>query len=216
MNTLILQTLFFLVIAVITYLPYKGKDFKNVSWRRALILSVLFLLSSTIFVVEIYQNLYINLNLITLGIFTLVTLLWFFTPKIIRFYGKYPKVFLEEKINEMRFLAKLEPRTMTIKYFEVLFQQAGFLFIFLKILGNLPIDNRILLFTLIVGIFHLGNILFMHAKWTLIYFALSVPMAIVFGYMISQGFILLTASIHLAFYLIFNARYWFLKKEEIL
>lgn len=209
MLTPILQILLFLIVAVFAYLPYKGKDFDDVSWKKAITLSLRFLLSSFFLVALITQNLYLKLDIITIGIFVVTTLIWIFTPRIIRLYGKYPKTFLEDKKNRMRFMAKFEPRTMTIKYFEVLFQQAGFLFIFLGILGSLPISKSIFLFTVIVAIFHLGNIFFIHAKWTLIYFTLSIPMAIIFGYMISQGFIFLTASIHLTFYLIFNAKYWF-------
>jgi len=49
----------------------------------------------------------------------------------------------------------------------------------------------------------------MNKKWALFYTALSIPMAIIFGYMILGGFVFITASIHLLFYLIFNATYWF-------
>ena len=110
-------------------------------------------------------------------------------------------------------MAKLEPQGMTIKYFEVLFQQSIFLFIYFEVLGNLPINLSILMFTVIVAIFHLGNFLFIHSKWVLFYFILSIPMAILFGFMISQGLTLLTMSIHIIFYLIFNSRYWFVKDK---
>lgn len=204
-----LQILFFLFIALVAYTPYKGKNFKNVNWKTVIKLCIRFLLCSLILLVVSYKNIVVSFNLTTIIIFMSTTLIWIFMPKIIRRFGKYPKDFLQAKKNRMRFMAKLEPMTMTIKYFEVLFQQSLFLFIFFVVLGNLLIDKSIFWFTLIIAIFHLGNFLFMDIKWVLFYFVLSIPMAILFGHMLSQGLVLLTASIHLAFYLVFNTKYWF-------
>jgi len=80
--------------------------------------------------------------------------------------------------------------------------------IFVVLIG-IPKITSIYLFTLIIVIIHLGNLFFMDKKWALFYTVLSIPMAIIFGNMILQGFVLLTTSIHLLFYLIFNATYWF-------
>ena len=98
---------------------------------------------------------------------------------------------------------------MTVKYFEVLFQESTFLFLLFVALAGLPVLTTLLLFTLIVGVIHLGNLFFMDRKWALFYTLLSIPMAFGFGYLISQGLVLITASIHLIFYLAFNTRYWF-------
>jgi hypothetical protein len=206
---MILWLCFFLAVVVLTYLPYKGRDFKNIIWRKVVVLSTLFLFSSSMLLVIVWPELNVRTSLVIMIPFSAITLSWFLAPKFVRSFGKYPKAYLEKKVNDMRFLPKVESKTTTIKYFEVLFQQAGFLFLFFKVLDGFPLNERILLFTTIVATFHLGNILFMHAKWTLFYFVLSIPMGFAFGYLLSQGLIFLTVSIHLLFYIIFNTRYWF-------
>jgi len=123
---------FFLVVAVLTYLPYKGRDFKDVTWRKVVGLSVLFFISSSVLLALAHSELNVRTNLAIMISFSATTFLWFLSPKIVRLFGKYPKTYLENKVNETKFLVEVEPKTMTIKYFEVLFQQAGFLFIFLK------------------------------------------------------------------------------------
>jgi len=106
-------------------------------------------------------------------------------------------------------MVKFESPSMTIKYFEVVFQQSTFLYLLFVALIDLPKNTNIFLFTVVITAIHLGNLLFMDKKWALFYTVLSIPMAIIFGNMILQGFVLLTTSIHLLFYLIFNATYWF-------
>lgn len=203
----------FLVVAIITYLPYKGRNFRNIVWSKAIFLSSLFLVSSAVLVTIVWPTLKIEANSVTLAIFGITTLLWFIAPRFVRHFGKYPKSYLAKEDNETRFLAKVEPKTMMIKYFEVLFQQAGFIFLFFKVLAGFSLDERVLLFTVVVAIFHLGNILFMHAKWALFYFVLSIPVGFIFGYLLSRGLVFLTASIHLLLYIVFNVRYWFVNNE---
>lgn len=213
MLRIILGIIYFLIVSVLAYLPYKGKNFDRVSWGRAAILSVRFIICSLLLLGFNYKNISALPNLVTIIAFLTITTFWFLFPKIIRLYGKYPTSFLNEPKNNMRFIVRFELPSMTIKYFEILFQQAIFLYLLFVVLGNLEFSIKIIAFTLIVAIFHLGNFLFMHSKWVLIYFVLSIPMAIVFGYLINQGLVLLTTSLHLTFYLLFNTRYWFSEKR---
>jgi hypothetical protein len=161
-----------------------------------------------------YQKLLITFNFTTVGVFIITTLIWFIFPKLIRLYGTYPNSYLKDKKGNTRFMVRFELPSMTIKYFEVLFQQATFLFLLFVVLIGIPKITSIYLFTLIIVIIHLGNLFFMDKKWALSYTVLSIPMAIIFGNMILQGFVLLTTSIHLLFYLIFNASYWFSSNQK--
>ncbi len=212
---MILKTVYFLLISVIAYAPYKGKNFVDVGWKKAAVLSSLFAICSLLLLLGNYQKIFVSLNSIALTIFLVTTTTWYLFSKFIHRFGQYPASFLSDKKNSMRFIVRFEPATMVIKYFEIVFQQAGFLYVLFVILEGYSFNQVILLFTLIVSIFHLGNLLFIHYKWTLFYFVLSIPMAIFFGYMISRGLVLLTASTHLAFYLVFNARYWFPERVRL-
>lgn len=209
---IIYKILFLLLVLVVANIAYKGKTFDNTSWGRVIILSLWFIICSLILLVPNSRNILISINYLTISIFSLVTLCWFFAPKLIRKYGEFPTFYFKNKKNNTRFIAKFELPSMTIKYFEVLFQQSTFLYLLFVLLNNFPKNNLILVFTLIIVLIHLGNLFFMDYKWALFYTLLSIPMAIIFGNLILQGLILLTTSIHLIFYLIFNARYWFVKK----
>ena len=210
----IFNILFLLFVLGIVNIAYKGKVIDKTNWNRVVILSGLFIVSSFVLLGANFQKLFIALNLPALGIFTITTLIWFLFPKIIRHYGKYPNSYLKDKKGNIRFMVRFEYPTMTIKYFEVLFQQVTFLFIIFVALSGLPTATLISLFTMIVVIIHLGNLLFMDYKWALLYTFLSIPMALLFGFLINQGLVLVTAGIHLAFYLVFNAKYWFNPKYQ--
>lgn len=209
---MLLKIIFLFLVLVIANIAYKGKTFDKTSWGRVILLSFIFIISSCILLVNQDQKILFTKNYATIGIFIPTTLLWFIFPKLIRFFGEYPSLYLKDKKNNTRFMVKFELPSMTIKYFEVLFQQATFLFLLFVVLTDLPKISSIFLFTLVIILIHLGNLFFMNKKWALFYTALSIPMAIFFGYMILNGFVLLTASIHLLFYLIFNATYWFTPK----
>ena len=214
MFVIFLKILFFLFILTSINFAYKGKAFDKRDWNRVMSLSIWFIICSVILLVFNFQGLLIIANFITVGFFLITTLLWFTFPRIIRHYGKYPSLYLKDKKNNDRFMVRFELPSMTVKYFEVLFQQATFLFLLFIVLTNLPKISNIFLFTLIIIIIHLGNLFFMNKKWALFYTVLSIPMAIIFGNMILQGFVLLTTSIHLLFYLIFNASYWFSPNQK--
>lgn len=209
MTTPVLNFLFLLFVLGIANIAYKGKTFDKTAWNRIFMLSTLFIICGFILLGFNYHRLVITINYLTLSTFSSTTLIWFLFPKVIRRYGKYPHSYFQDKTGNTRFMVKFELPSMTVKYFEVLFQQATFLFLLFVVLGGLSITTVIFLFTIIVAVIHLGNLFFLERKWALFYTLLSIPMAIGFSYLISQGLVLLTASMHLAFYLAFNARYWF-------
>lgn len=215
MFTMLLKIFFLLLVLAVANVAYKGRTFNETSWNRVIALSLWFIVCSLVLLGINYQKLLVTFNFTTVGIFIITTLVWFLFPKLIRLYGTYPNSYLKDKKGNTRFMVRFELPSMTIKYFEVLFQQVTFLFLLFVVLVGLPKMTSIFLFTLIVAIIHLGNLFFMNKKWALLYFVLSIPMAILFGFMILQGFVLLTASIHLLFYLIFNASYWFTPNANI-
>jgi len=209
MTNTVLNFLFLLCVLAIANIAYKGKTFDKTSWDRVILLSSLFMISSFVLLINKNQKILIIANYVTIGLFITTTLVWFIFPKIIRLFGKYPSLYLKDKKNNTRFMVRFELPSMTIKYFEVLFQQTTFLYLLFIVLIDLPKITSIFLFTLIIVIIHLGNLFFMDKKWALFYTVLSFPMAIIFGQTILQGLILFTVSLHLLFYLIFNASYWF-------
>ena len=206
---MLLKIFFLLLVLAVANVAYKGRTFNRTSLNRIVALSLWFIVCSFILLGTNYQKLLVTFNFTTVGIFIITTLVWFLFPKLIRLYGTYPNSYLKDKKGNTRFMVRFEIPSMTIKYFEVLFQQATFLFLLFLALEGLPTVTKIFLFTLIIAIIHLGNLFFLHYKWALFYTVLSIPMATLFGYIILRGFVLLTASVHLIFYLGFNARYWF-------
>src|SRR3989339_1273553 len=114
-------------------------------------LSIRFVICSLILLVFNFQELLIITNFITVGLFLIITLLWFTFPRIIRHYGTYPSLYLKDKKNNDRFMVRFELPSMSVKYFEVLFQQATFLFLLFIVLTNLPKISNIFLFTLIIN-----------------------------------------------------------------
>ena len=212
MNEIILNLAFLIFVLTTVNITYKRKIIDKTGWKKVIALSLWFVIWGIIILIKNYQNLPITANSQTLGFFATTTLVWFIFPWLIRRFGTYPSYYFKDKKGNTRFMVKFEYPSMIVKYFEVLFQQTTFLFLLFVVLIDLTEANRIFLFTVIIAIIHLGNLLFMDYKWALFYTALSIPMAVLFGYLILRGFILITAGIHLAFYLIFNARYWFVKK----
>lgn len=209
MFTMLLKIFFLLLVLAVANVAYKGRTLNKTSLNRVVALSLWFIVCSFVLLGANYQKLLVTFNFTTVGIFIITTLVWFLFPKLIRLYGTYPNSYLKDKKGNTRFMVRFELPSMTIKYFEVLFQQTTFLFLLFVLLIDLQKITSIFLFTLIITIIHLGNLFFMDKKWALFYTILSFPMAIIFGYMILNGYVLLTICIHLLFYLIFNATYWF-------
>ena len=204
--------IFLLFVLGIANIAYKGRAFDKTSWNRVTLLSGWFVICSIVLLGPHFQKLFVTLNFAALGTFITISLIWFFFPKLIRRIGTYPSSYLKDKKGNARFMVRFEYPSMTIKYYEILFQQATFLFLTFVILAAMSTTPAIFLFTLIVAVIHLGNLFFMDYKWALFYSILSIPMAILFGFMITRGLVLYSISMHLAFYLIFNARYWFIQK----
>jgi hypothetical protein len=146
-------------------------------------------------------------------IFGSTTLVWFFAPWLIPKIGVFPKQIVDEKLN--RFLILFQPRTFYLKYFEVLFQQVIFLFMLYVALWALPYNSQVFWFTMIIGFFHLGNLFFLPKRDAMVFFVLSFPMAVFFSFMILNGLVLVTASMHLWFYLFFAGYPWFKKNHRI-
>src|SRR3989344_3241799 len=156
MNETILNLLFLIFVLTTVNIAYKGKVIDKTSWKKVIFLSLWFISGGVILLRNLDLNLLINFNLITVGTLALTTFTWFEFPKLIRHFGTFPSYYFKNKKGNTRFMVKFEHSSMTIKYFEVLFQQTTFLFILFVILNDLTNANRIFLFTLIVAIIHLG------------------------------------------------------------
>lgn len=212
MNKITFDLIFLAVVLSSVNIVYKGKVIDKYSWMKVLAVSLWFIVGGTILLWTNHKYVLISINYLTVSSLLSITFIWFIFPRLIRQFGTYPNYYFKNRKNNTRFMAKFELPSMTVKYFEVLFQQTSFLFLLFVVLAKFPETNRIFWFTFLVAIIHLGNLLFMDYKWALFYTALSIPMAVIFGYMILHGYIFLTAAIHLSFYLLFNARYWIIKK----
>lgn len=212
-NEVAYNILLLICIIVLANLPYKGKFFDKFNFRLSMLCAGSFILGSVLLLFLVKDNLKLNLELFYFSVFIIISFLWFLSPYLVRRYGKYPLYYIGDKANKGRFLAKFELHSMTVKYFEILFQQSIFLYLLFVILSFNILSTNLVVFILIVAIIHLGNLPFLGVKWTLIYTALSVPMALVFGILILNGYILITTSIHLLFYLIFNGQLWFVKNQ---
>lgn len=216
MNIELFYKLFLLIfVAILANLPYKGKLFENFKLKTFLVCITSFATGAFVLIYVSKDNFLTSLNFVSLFIFIVVFLFWFLSPYIFRFFGKYPKRYINDPENKIRFLAKFELHSMTIKFFEVLFQQSMFIYLLFSVLNFESFSTNLPLFVFMVAVIHLGNLPFLGTKWTLIYTALSIPMAFIFGYLILKGHIFITISIHLLFYLWFNGRLWFQKKYSI-
>lgn len=208
--TLLLKTFFLLVFILVTNIPYKKTIFnKKIGLGQILFLSFIFKIASLLLLIYSYEKIIIKTNNMISIPFIIITITWFIYPILIRFFGKYPITYIEDKNNKARFVVKFEFPSMIIKYFEILFQQVSFAFLLFVILIGLPKTSVVFFFAVIVVIMHLGNLFFINTKWSLYYTVLSLPMAITFSYLILDGYLLITFTIHLLFYLTTNSYYWF-------
>lgn len=199
-------------IIVVGYLPYKTLQrirphgLADISKTTSFLLALWFLFFSSLLFVQIEGKIIVMSSTIFL-IAVVTTLLWFFSPYVIRRIGTYPARVIAKKQNW--FVIRFEHKTLLLKYVEVVFQQVTFLYLLFVVIGASSMEDRVLWFTLLVGLLHLGNIFFLSTHTAMIFFILSIPMGVVFGYLITQGFILVTVSIHLWFYLLFGSWFWF-------
>ena len=111
-------------------------------------------------------------------------------PKI----GVYPKEIAGQKPTW--YSVQFKYHTFYLKYFEVLFQQSKFIFMLQLVLIGFTLIDRVILFTLIIGVFHLLNLYFLPKREAMVFFLFSIPMGGLFSLLIINGFLLLTISIH--------------------
>lgn len=209
--------IFLIVVVAFGNLLYKSyqhdhpQGIAKIPLSLAVLNFVVFLLASS--VLYIFSSpLYISTHSYIVTAFLATSVLWIAAPWLVRTYGEYPKEVIEK--HPKWFGLRCEPRTFYLKYFEVLFQQSTFLYILSTVLADGYIPVRLIGFTLIIAIFHLVNLMFISRKEGMIFFWFSIPMGIIFGYLILHGYIFITYTIHLWFYLIFSGRYWFLKQVK--
>lgn len=199
------------VIILIGYLPYKTLarvrkgGLSTISPRLAALLTAWFIVLSVVLVLQV-PNLAIYTNPWGVGLFVTTVGVWFVSPWFIRAIGEYPKKLIDSKPTW--FVVRFEPHTLYLKFFEVLFQQATFLFFLTIVFATLSFGDKILWFTLIIGFLHVNNLFFLSKQEACIFTVLSFPMAMLFGFLIEHGLIFVTTSIHLWFYLIFAGWRW--------
>ena len=140
MHITTLNLIFLLFVLVIANIVYKGRTFDRTSWKRVIALSLWFIICGIILLGTNYQNLLITINFITVGSFIVTTLVWFIFPGLTRHFGTYPSYYFKNKKGNTRFMVKFESPSMTIKYFEVSFQQVTFLFLRQLIIYGLQMD----------------------------------------------------------------------------
>ena len=115
-----IKFLFLFIFILITNIPYKKAIFNKVNIRQALLLSTTFIASSFFLFIYDYKKVTISLNYITIIAFIATTTLWFIFPRFIRLFGKYPNLYIKNKINKERFVVKFEMPSIIVKYFEIL------------------------------------------------------------------------------------------------
>ena len=202
---------YLLAIIVVGYLPYKTLQrirphgLGDISKTTAFLLFIWFLILSIILFLQTDEKIIVT-SPTTVPIAVVTTLLWFFSPYLIRKIGTYPTAVIAE--NQKWFVIRFEPKTLYLKYVEVLFQQVKFLYLIFVVFGALTMGDRVLWFTLLVGLLHLGNVFFLSTHTAMIFFILSLPMGVLFGMLMLNGYILVTIAIHLWFYLLFGGWYW--------
>lgn len=148
-------------------------------------------------------------NFYLLPVFILTSVLWFIFPMIVRIYGVAPKKNMIPTSGN--FLLYFTPSVMFAKYFEILCQQGLFVYILFVVLQGQSDIAKLFWFFAFNILIHVANLLFMEKEETLFFIYWSIPMGIVFGYLLINGYIFLTASIHMIFYLIVNGSLWMKK-----
>lgn len=198
---------FFIILITLVYLPFKGRTFVGISWMRALVQSVLFIIGSGLFISSLPTSISFILNSATISIFIFVTLFWFLAPWYVRKFGKEPTAYIRD--NPVRYVVRFESKVMTMKYFEILFQQASLMFVFFVLLGKISTGAQLFWFFIYVVVSHTINIyLIPDIKAALFWLKASIPMGILFGPLLLSGHVLTTLSIHITAYMFFVS-YWF-------
>lgn len=201
----VMYLFFCIIFAYAPYKPNQKKLFISTSLWYAVFVSVWFVIWSVFLVVPVFPRIVINRN--TVPLFFAMSILWFLSTLLVRRYGHEPPKNISEAPS--RLLIRFEPQMFFTKYFEILFQQSMFLYIIFVLLRGLSEIQVIGWFTIVVGVIHLGNIPFTGKKDAMFYFYLSLPTAVLFGWLILHGYVFITTTLHMLFYLVFNGRHWF-------
>ncbi|RJR14926.1 hypothetical protein C4579_03975 [Candidatus Microgenomates bacterium] len=194
--------------AIVVFIPnyfYKGRTFEDVSWTRTVSLSALFVAAIGFLGWRLMQVIF-PLSLLTIPLFLLVSILWFVWPRIINQYGTYPAYYL--KREPKRFLVRFDLKVTVIKYFEVVLQNVGFLFLVFVVFSDLNTWQLYAVFLTLVIVMHAANFFAMPQKWATFYLLLSIPMAPLFLFLIQNGLVFIAISIHLGFYIAHNSYFW--------
>lgn len=206
-------------IILIGYAPYKAfqrfnkHGLNDISYLTSVLLTLWFIIWSVLLFVWSQITRY-PFSTVSLVVFFITTMIWIFAPGFIRKFGVVPARLISEKPTW--FGVRFDRRTFYLKYFEVIFQQAKFLFLLSVIFAVLPYASQIIWFVLAVGFLHFQNIFFIPRGEAVLFFVLSFPGAFLFSYFILHGQFLLSISFHLWFYLIFCGLPWFQKKYAAL
>jgi hypothetical protein len=147
-----------------------------------------------------------------LPVFILTTAVWFSFPWIVRRFGKEPKKLMPE--SSPNFLLYFTPSVVFAKYFEILCQQGLFVYVLFVVLHGQSDMQKLFWFFIGNIVLHVANLLFMEKKETMFFVYWSIPMGIVFGYLFIHGYLFLTGSLHMIFYLVVNGSLW-MKKPSI-
>lgn len=209
MNTIV-YALLCISLANLVYKSYANKRRIATQPKYAIFVGVWMCAFALMFFIPSWQSLSVNYSLLPQFIFT--TAVWFAFPWIVRRYGKEPKKIMSE--SSPNFLLYFTPSVVFAKYFEILCQQGLFVYVLSVVLHGQSDMQKLFWFFIGNIVLHVANLLFMEKKETMFFVYWSIPMGIVFGYLILHGYLFLTGSIHMIFYLVVNGSLW-LKKPSL-
>lgn len=203
------KLLYLTALIFIAYTPYKFLQYKsrllNITLKNACLLTSILIITGSLLASEVELSSIMVSWPIVLGLMA-TFLLWILSPYIIPRIGRYPKRVLgaESKL----YMISLRPPVLILKLFEILFQEVFFLYALSMVLAGLSYESKILYFTLFNLAIHAGNIPILRNRLILMITALSVPMGVLFSVLILNGYVLVTTTIHIAFYLLLTTYYW--------
>jgi hypothetical protein len=203
MNT-ILYAIICLSLANFFYKSHANKRKIATNPRYALFVGVWMSLFVLLFFIPSWNILPVNYYLSPL--FILTSVVWFAFPMIVRKYGKAPTKRMVPTSGN--FLLYFTPNVMFAKYFEILCQQGLFVYVLMVVFQGQSDVHKLFWFFVCNIVLHVSNLLFMEKKETLFFVYWSIPMGIIFGYLLLHGYIFLTGSIHMLFYLVVNGSLW--------
>ncbi|MDA1316571.1 MAG: hypothetical protein O3B87_00925 [bacterium] len=201
--------LYLLLVICATYAPYKFLQrtggLLHISAKRATILAVIFF-TSILLLLRSFNFSSIETNLYIFTLLGLLVTLWFLAPRLLPFIGVYPRKILEPPSKLA--IISAHPPVLFLKFFEVIFQEVFFLYLLSVVFDGFSLADRIIWFTIINVLIHAINIIFVRHIIVLWITILSIPMGILFSYLILHGYILVTVMIHLGFYLALTTYFW--------